>query len=105
MDHCHTTDVHRLMKVSSILHPLNASTNTRRLEKIAGMVDAYAGATGWIRLEFNRNTTNEHTLLETIESMDLAIKQLASGYQHEPPYMNPGDNDTSVNSRVIEITK
>src|SRR5690625_2474281 len=55
---------HLLVEVSGIRHPRHARSITRRLEKIAGMVDAYAGATGWIRLEFNRNTTNEHTLLE-----------------------------------------
>lgn len=96
---------HLLVEVSGIRHPRHARSITRRLEKIAGMVDAYAGATGWIRLEFNRNTTNEHTLLETIESMDLAIKQLASGYQPEPPYMPPGDNDTSGKSREEEKAK
>src|SRR5690625_6481808 len=48
---------HLLVEVSGIRHPRHARSITRRLEKIAGMVDAYAGATGWIRLELDRKST------------------------------------------------
>lgn len=72
---------HLLVEVSGIRHPRHARSVTRRLQKLKGVVDAYAGATGWIRLEFNRTMTNEDVLLKTIEEMGLPVKQLANGYQ------------------------
>ena len=78
----HDTYGHLLVEVSGIRHPRHARSITNRLKKAEGVVDAYAGASGWIRLEFNRKATDKHTLLETIESMGLAVRQSASAFRH-----------------------
>jgi Cd2+/Zn2+-exporting ATPase len=77
----HDTFGHLLVEVSGIRHPRHARTITRRLQRLEGVVDAYAGATGWVRIEFNRSMITEYNILEMLEAMNLPVKQRANGYQ------------------------
>ena len=77
----HDTFGHLLVEVEGIRHTRHARTITRRLQRLEGVVDAYAGATGWVRIEFNRSIIAEYNLLEMLEAMNLPVKQRANGYQ------------------------
>lgn len=93
---------HLLVEVSGIRHPRHARSVTRRLQKLKGVVDAYAGATGWIRLEFNRSMVSEYNLLEAIEAMGLPVKQLANGYQDKHAHITliDGNPDHSADQKL-----
>ncbi|WP_441000457.1 heavy metal translocating P-type ATPase [Fodinibius sp. SL11] len=77
----HDTFGHLLVEVSGIRHPRHARTVTRRLQRLEGVVDAYAGATGWVRIEFNRSMITKYNILEMLEAMNLPVKQRANSYQ------------------------
>ncbi|SMO82625.1 Cd2+/Zn2+-exporting ATPase [Fodinibius sediminis] len=98
---------HLLLEVRGIRHPRHARTITRRLQKLRGVVSAYAGATGWIQLEYNRSMVNDHSLLESIEEMGLTIKQLSNSFSDGHPYppgrQNELDSTIDDESASLEI--
>ena len=93
---------HLLIEVEGIRHVRLARTVSRSLQRLEGVVDAHAGATGWIRLEFNRNMTKEHTLLNTIEEMGLAVKQITNGHRHSDDHIAFIDKVDPSNGEVFQ---
>ncbi|MDZ7691776.1 MAG: hypothetical protein U5K69_11735 [Balneolaceae bacterium] len=92
---------HLLIEVKGIRHARQARTITRRLQQLEGVVDAYAGATGWIRVEYNRNMAGENALLDIIEEMGLTIQQIANGYQYDDAHITLIDNEYDPSNREV----
>ncbi len=82
---------HLLVEVEEIPHPRRARSITRRLEELQGIVDAYAGATGWIRIEFNKSKITEQEILNMLKSMNLSVKQQADGFNDKKPIIDEKD--------------
>tara|TARA_R100001143_G_scaffold63595_1_gene73206 strand:+ start:19057 stop:21507 length:2451 start_codon:yes stop_codon:yes gene_type:complete len=70
----HDTFGHLVNNISGIRHSRHARTITQRLNKIPGVVDAYASASGQVRIEFNRNKTSKDGLLGKLDEMGLRSK-------------------------------
>lgn len=70
----HDTFGHLAMEVSGIRHSRHARSVTRRLNKLSGVVDAYASASGQVRIEFNRDITSKDNLLGKLDEMGLYSK-------------------------------
>lgn len=82
---------HLLVEVEEIPHPRRARSITRRLEELQGIVDTYTGATGWIRIEFNKSKITEQEILNMLKSMNLSVKQQADGFNDKKPIIDEKD--------------
>ena len=99
----HDTFGHLLVEVEGIRHTRHARTITRRLQRLEGVVDAYAGATGWVRIEFNRSIIAEYNLLEMLEAMNLPVKQRANGYQDSVTLVDGQPESSQSDQKQQEI--
>lgn len=76
---------HLLIEVKGIRHPRHSRSISKQLNKVEGVVDANASASGWIRIEFDQNKTNKQTLFGVIEDLNLTITQHANGFRQKDP--------------------
>ncbi|WP_069129903.1 heavy metal translocating P-type ATPase [Rhodohalobacter halophilus] len=72
----HDTFGHLMIEVSGIRQSRHARSITQRLNKLPGVVDAYASATGRIRIEFNRDSTFDDALLGKLYEMGFRSKSV-----------------------------
>ncbi|MEX0723606.1 MAG: heavy metal translocating P-type ATPase [Gracilimonas sp.] len=70
----HDTFGHLVMEVTGIRHSRHARSMTQRLNKLSGVVNAYASASGQVRIEFNRDATSKDDLLGKLSEMGLYSK-------------------------------
>lgn len=81
---------HLLLETEGIRHPRHARSISQQLNAQPGVVDAYASASGWVRIEFDQNGTSAEELLESMGDLGLTIKQQATGFQGGVPGMPAG---------------
>lgn len=84
----HLTDRfgHALWDVEGINHPRRARAVTERLKRLDGVVEAEATASGPVRVEFDRELTDEADILAALERMDVWVR--------EKPLRGRDDEDT-----------
>jgi|GEM_PF-78673 len=76
---------HLLLEVKGIRHPRHARSISQQLNELHGTVDAYASASGWVRIEFDQQKTNSRKLLDSIEDHGLVIIQQSEGFRDDLP--------------------
>ncbi|HKK45817.1 MAG TPA: heavy metal translocating P-type ATPase [Balneolaceae bacterium] len=81
---------HLLLETEGIRHPRHARGISQQLNKLPGAVDAYASASGWVRIEFDQGETSTEILLNSIEDLGLAIKRHAKGFRDGRPGLTNG---------------
>ncbi len=72
---------HMLVKVNGIRHSRHARSITRQLRDVDGVVDAYASATGWIRLEYKKGDISREKLTKIIRETGLDIEKFSEELQ------------------------
>lgn len=72
---------HMLVKVNGIRHSRDARSITRQLRDVDGVVDAYASATGWIRLEYKKGDISREKLTKIIRETGLDIEKFSEELQ------------------------
>ncbi len=82
---------HLLVETKGIRHPRQARSLSQQLNDLPGTVNAYASPSGWVRIEFDQQETNEEILLGSIEDLGLAIEQKAKGFRKVVPGITNGE--------------
>ncbi len=70
---------HVLWETDGINHPRRARTVTERLKRVEGVVEAEATASGPVRVEFDRELTDEAQVREALESMGVIVREAPRG--------------------------
>ena len=97
----HDTFGHLMVEVEGIRYQRRSRSITERLKKLDGVVDAYAAATGWVRIEFNRDATSKTALLKALEEMGLTVKRQQRNFKNRRPYKE----DKSIGVEETEEVK
>jgi Cd2+/Zn2+-exporting ATPase len=79
----HDTFGHLLVEVDGNRHARHARSITRALNEIEGVVDAFAGSTGWIRIEFDKSKTTRKDLMIALKEMGLSVNPASYIHQDE----------------------
>jgi Cd2+/Zn2+-exporting ATPase len=66
---------HLVWTVKGLTHPRRARTIAKRLRQVEGVVEAQAGATERIRVEFDRSVTDEAALRDVLRSMGVRVRE------------------------------
>src|SRR5690625_2362461 len=82
---------HLMVEVEGIWYQRQSRNITEQLKDLNGVVDAYAAATGWVRIEFNRTMISEPSLLEALDRMGLTVKQQRNRFEDGQFYEKHGE--------------
>ena len=93
---------HLMVEVEGIRYQRRSRSITDRIKKLKGVVDAYAAATGWVRIEFNREMTSKVDLMKAIKEMGLTIKRRKNDLQHEEAIFQKKE-ESEINATDSEI--
>lgn len=74
---------HLLVEVVGNRHARHARSITRMLNELEGVVDAFAGSSGWIRMEFDKSKTTIKDLIISLQDMGLSIKPASLKHRNE----------------------
>ena len=66
---------HTVWNVAGLRHPRRARTVAERLRKTPGVIEAEATAAGMIRIEFNRDLTDEAALRDALSQMGVRVRE------------------------------
>jgi Cd2+/Zn2+-exporting ATPase len=94
----HDTYGHLLLETKGIRHTRHARSVSDRLRNTDGIIDAFAGASGWLRIEFNRSEIDEDAIRDLLSEMNLEVQQQVDGYLPE------SDHSDEVDQRILELT-
>lgn len=67
---------HKLIEVSGIRHTRHARNMERKLQRLAGVLEAAVSASGMVRLEFDTSQTNETELFQALRKEGLDIQDI-----------------------------
>ncbi|MBD3617682.1 MAG: heavy metal translocating P-type ATPase [Gracilimonas sp.] len=74
---------HLLVEVVGNRHARHARSITRMLNELEGVVDAFAGSSGWIRMEFDKSKTTIKDLIIALQDMGLSVKPASIKHRNE----------------------
>jgi Cd2+/Zn2+-exporting ATPase len=72
---------HLLIEVKGIRHSRHARSITRQLRDVDGVVDAYASATGRIRMEYKKDYISREKLTKIIRETGIGIEKFSEEFQ------------------------
>ena len=74
---------HLLLEAAGIRQPRHARILENDIKHYKGVIHASVSGTGFIELEFNRETTSEEILVEQIKNDGLSVVSVADFHLHE----------------------